>query len=92
MVRPTREHVDGLVGHVRRLEPRFVCISHARVRDALEKHPSLSGPLSYGVCGPLIRDSDAILVLNYFPNGNAIPDETKLRIFRDLRDLLRPSP
>ncbi len=33
-------------------------------------------------------DSDAVVILNYFPNGNAIPDAPKLRIFGELRDRL----
>ena len=87
-VRPTRQHVDALLKHIRELDPRFVCIIHSKVRDALAKHAHLSGPLIYGICGPLLPGSAASVVMNYFPNGNAIRDEPKLQIFRQLRDAL----
>lgn len=87
-VRPTKQHVDALLKHIRDLDPRFVCIIHSKVRDALVKHADLVGSLTYGICGVVLPASAALVVMNYFPNGNAIPDEPKLRIFRELRDAL----
>lgn len=87
-LRPTKQSVDALLQRVRDLDPRIVCIIHSKVRDALLKHGALAGSLTYGICGAVLPSSAAVVVVNYFPNGNAIPDETKLRIFRELRDLL----
>lgn len=87
-VKPSREHVTALIADIHRYEPRFVCIIHSKVREAMHQHAGLSAPLKYGVCGPVIPGSRACVVLNYFPNGNAIPDEPKLAIFRTLRDML----
>ena len=87
-VRPTRHHVETLLEHIYELHPRFICIIHSKVRVALEKHATLSVPLTYGVCGAILPESDASVVMNYFPNGNAIPDAAKLQIFRLLRDAL----
>jgi len=87
-VRPTKEHVDALLMNIRHFGPRIVCIIHAKVRDALVKHGGLAGPLNYGVCGAVLPACGALVVMNYFPNGNAVPDEPKLRIYRELRALL----
>lgn len=87
-VRPTQQHVGALLEHIRELDPRYVCIIHSKVRDALVKHGRLAGRLTYGICGALLPATAASFVMNYFPNGNAIPDEAKLRIFRELRDAL----
>jgi len=87
-VRPTRQHVYRLFAHIRELNPRFACVIHSKVRDALNKNLESADQLDYGICGPLLRGSKSVLVLNYFPNGNNVPDEKKLRIFRALRDEL----
>lgn len=87
-VRPERLHVDGLVSRVRTFDPRYVCVIHSKVRDALNASGCLVAPLSMGVCGALLPGSPAIFVMNYFPNGNGIRDNIKLQIFRELRDEL----
>jgi hypothetical protein len=87
-VRPTRRHVDLLFARIREFSPRFVCVIHSKVRDALNKSPELTDQLDCGICGPLLRASESVFVLNYFPNGNNVPDEKKLRIFQALRDKL----
>ena len=83
-----REHVDRLISKIRKYEPRFACVIHFRVRDALNRYGDLVGPLEYGNCGPLLRECPTDFVLNYFPNGNSIPDGPKLEIFGVLRDRL----
>lgn len=87
-VRPSRDDVSRLFSRIRSLNPRYVCVIHSKVRDALNAQPELTRVLSYGVCGTVLRDCGSVFVLNYFPNGNAIPDKPKLEIFRRLRDLL----
>src|SRR5580658_183903 len=87
-VRPTRQHLDRLIASIRELSPRFVCVIHSKVRDALNKHPDSVHQLDYGICGPLLSHSKSVFVLNYFPNGNSVPDKRKLKIFRALRDEL----
>lgn len=87
-VRPTRRHVDLLFTRIREFDPRFVCVIHSKVRDALNKNPVCAERLDYGICGPLLLGSESVFVLNYFPNGNNVSDEKKLRIFRALRDEL----
>ena len=87
-VRPGRHHVEALLGIVRRFEPRFTCIIHSKVSHALRRFAKLSGPLEYGSCGTVIPGSNTHVFLNYFPNGNSIPDEPKLMIFRALARML----
>jgi hypothetical protein len=81
-------HVDLLFTRIRELKPRFVCVIHSKVRDVLNKNPVSMDRLDYGICGPLLRGSESVFVLNYFPNGNNVPDEKKLKIFGALRDEL----
>ncbi len=85
-VRPTTEHVNRLLNRIREYRPRFVCVIHSKVRDALNKSPHIDPKLNYGNCGRVLKGSDAVFFLNYFPNGNAIRDELKLAVFRALRD------
>lgn len=87
-VRPSPGNVDSLLKHIRELSPRFVCVIHSKVRDALNSYGRLTRPLTYGPCGAILPGSATQFVLNYFPNGNSVDDETKLRIFRELRDAL----
>lgn len=70
------------------LRGRFVCVIHSKVRDALDSHAGLTGQLAYGICGALLPGSPTVFVMNYFPNGNNIPDEPKIEIFTALRDAL----
>jgi hypothetical protein len=87
-VKPTRQDTSFLLQRIRQFEPRFVCVIHSKVRDALNAHPDVIAPLDYGVWGPVLKGSPSRFVLNYFPNGNSVPDEPKLAIYKTLRDAL----
>jgi hypothetical protein len=91
-VRITPHHVACLLDRVREQSPRFACVIHARVRDGLNRHGNLHSPLKYGWCGGVVRGCATEFVLNYFPNGNSITDETKIRIFQLLRQRLSKEP
>jgi hypothetical protein len=85
-VKPNDSHVRRLIARIRENEPRFVCVMHSAVRDALNRHADLKRKLDYGLCGCALPGCSSTFVLNYFPNGNRIPDARKLAVFRDLRD------
>lgn len=87
-VQAREKDVDLLIARIHQLKPRFACVIHSKVRDALKRHRDFKGPLEYGICGRLLSQSQTVFVLNYFPNGNNIPDEKKLEIFGALRDAL----
>ena len=87
-VRPTKQHVNLLLERLRQFDPRFVCVMHHKVRDALNRHPDFKAKLHYGFCGALLLRSPSIFIVNYFPNGNNLADHKKLEIFRALRDAL----
>ena len=89
-VRVTPSHIKSLISRIVEVRPRFACVIHSKVRDGLRQYGALHRPLDYGWCGPVLSECSTEFVLNYFPNGNSIPDETKLHIFRLLRDRLRP--
>lgn len=84
----TAQHVDALSKDILKYDPRFVCVIHYKPRRALNKYAGLVNELTYGICGALLPGSSASFVMNYFPNGNKFPDEKKLQIFRQLRDVL----
>ncbi len=84
-VRPTPQHVDLLLAQIHKFGPRFVCVIHSKVRNALNKRKEFVDRLDYGICGALLPGSQSVFVLNYFPNGNNVRDEKKLEIFRALR-------
>lgn len=90
-VKPTSEHVDRLLTAIRANEPRFVCVIHSKVKKALNGSSLLIRPLEYGLCRTLLPGVASRFVLNYFPNGNAIADELKVQIFRELREALKQS-
>jgi hypothetical protein len=87
-VRPQRSHVGETVGRIHALSPRFLCVIHSKVRDALNAHAGFTKPLTYGINGAILPGSNTNFVLNYFPNGNAITDATKIEIFSKLKALL----
>lgn len=87
-VRVTGDHVSLLLARIRKLEPRFVCVIHSKVRNALNRYAGFSHPLTYGICGAVLSGCQSVFVENYFPNGNSTPDAPKLEIFRGLRDAL----
>jgi hypothetical protein len=84
-VAPRREHVARLLDRIQENRPRFVCVIHSKVKIALNKHGGFLRPLEYGNRGKLLPNCPSEFVLNYFPNGNSIPDKPKLEIFEELR-------
>lgn len=87
-VHPTKEHVDALLGTIAEQNPRIVCVIHGKVAKAVNRHGALLRPMAYGVCGKILPECSSVVALNYFPNGNAIPDSMKLDIFGSVRDIL----
>jgi hypothetical protein len=64
-VRPSQGHVEQVVANIRRLEPRFVCVIHSKVRDALNRHAGFTRELDYGICGAILPACNSQFVLNY---------------------------
>lgn len=87
-VRVSRQHAQKAIANIRQLAPRYVCVIHAKVRDALNRYAGLTRELGYGVCGQILPNCRSQFVLNYFPNGNAVSDTVKVDIFRALRNAL----
>ncbi len=89
-VKPTGEDVLSLCKMIIEYSPKYVCIIHSKVKDAFEKFHNeyIIGNLYYGKCGKILKDCSSVFFFNYFPNGNNIPDEPKLKIFNELKSLL----
>jgi G:T/U-mismatch repair DNA glycosylase len=87
-VRPTLDHAKQLLDVIQTHEPRFACVIHSKVRDALDQSKLLTKCLDYGANGRLLSGCRTEFFMNYFPNGNKIPDTPKIAIFKQLRDQL----
>jgi G:T/U-mismatch repair DNA glycosylase len=87
-VRPLREHVKRGLDEIRHSRPRFVCVIHSKARHALIRYGPLTHELECGMCGPILPACNTQFVLNYFPNGNPIPDAPKLELFSALKKAL----
>jgi hypothetical protein len=87
-VRANDGHVNALLDTIHLYKPRFACVIHSKVRDWLNRSGRLARPLTFGWCGILLSGLNTEFLLNYFPNGNSIPDDPKVNLFRELRDRL----
>jgi len=87
-VKVKKENVAKLVSQIRSRSPRFACVIHSKVMRSLNRHGGFDRPLKYGRWS-VLEHCNTEFIVNYFPNGNSIGDETKIRIFRQLRDRLR---
>ncbi len=89
-VRVKQHHVMSLVDMIRNIKPKFVCVIHGKVKDALNRHADheLRAAIGYGLCGVVLKECETYFVVNYFPNGNAITDDIKINIFAELKALL----
>ena len=90
MVKPKDHDVQKLLSTIRRFEPRFVCVIHAKAQGTINrlKASEIIGKIELGSFNNILRDCKSTFIFNYFPNGNNKPDVLKLRIFRQLRDVL----
>jgi G:T/U-mismatch repair DNA glycosylase len=88
----TPEHVDKFVAHIKKFRPRFVCIIYGKVGKAINRvrktKPEILRDLERGKFDKILRDCPSVFLWTYFPNGNNISDEIKLRHFRMLREKL----
>jgi hypothetical protein len=82
----TKENVSLLLDRIRMYKPNNICIIHSKVRVEIEKE--IGKKISYGANGKLIDNCETVFYCNYFPNGNNIPAEEKLRIYRLIKDEL----
>lgn len=87
-VRVSLDHAVDLINAIHKHKPRTVCVIHSKVRRALFRSKLLNRDLRYDTDDLLLPGSDARFFLNYFPNGNNVPDEVKVEIFERLKRCL----
>ena len=89
-VKATSNDVLILCETIIKYSPKFVCIIHSKVKNAFDRFSNqhIIRNLSYGNSGNVLKNCSSTFFLNYFPNGNNIPDEPKLKIFGDIKSLL----
>ena len=89
-VKPTSEHLSNLIDKITKYTPMIICVIHSKVRDAFNKSkdPRIIGKLTYGNSGYLLKNCQTLFFLNYFPNGNNVPDPPKIKIFNEIKLLL----
>ena len=87
-VKTRMDDSDRLIDRIDKYKPRIVCVIHSKVRDTLNNNPRVTTSLKYGCCGKALSKSESIFYVNHFPNGNSIPKEPKLELFRQIREKL----
>ncbi|NLX03467.1 MAG: hypothetical protein GXY40_13220 [Syntrophomonadaceae bacterium] len=85
-VKVKREDVMLMLDRIRRYRPKIVCIIHSEVKNQFGKVTGIS--LQDGFNGKVLDGCDTDFYYNHFPNGNSIPDEVKIDIYRTIRNNL----
>jgi len=85
-VRVVEDDVILMIERIKRLKPKNVCIIHSKVMKSFKRFANIN--LSYGYNGRLFNNMDILFYCNYFPNGNNIRTETKLDIYKMIKDNL----
>jgi len=78
--------IELMIDRIQRYKPKMVCILHSKVKDEFSKY--LNKDLVYGYNGKLLDNSDTEFYCNYFPNGNSLPTEIKVKIYKEIKDKL----
>ena len=89
-VKANQQNVIDLFSTIKEYKPKIACLIHSKVKDAIERYykNNIQNNIRYGNCGNLLKGSSTIFFFNYFPNGNNIKDEPKLKIFEEIKQLL----
>lgn len=82
----TKDDVELMIERIKKYNPKNVCIIHSKVMKQFKKETGIT--LKIGYNGKVFKDIDTEFYCNYFPNGNRIPTETKVKIYKILRDNL----
>ena len=85
-VKAKREDVELMIERIKKYKPKNVCIIHSVVMKQFNKVTGIE--LKYGYNGKVLKDSNTEFYCNYFPNGNPIPTESKIEIYKEIRDNL----
>lgn len=86
LVRVNNEDVINMINRIEKYKPKIVCIIHSKVKTKLSNY--INKNLVYGYNGQLLENLDTEFYCNYFPNGNNIPTERKINIYKEIRDKL----
>lgn len=91
-IKPTEKDVVKLLQSIKAHRPKVVCILHSKVFKALSKYmydtTQKKLPEKYGSLGYLMPRAKTRFYLAPFPHGNSIPDEDKVKVFKQIRRYL----
>jgi hypothetical protein len=85
-VKVKKEDTELLISRIKRYKPKNVCIIHSDVMKHFRKATGIK--LIYGYNGKVLEDLDTEFYCNYFPNGNNIKTEQKVKIYVELKNSL----
>lgn len=85
-VKVTKKDVLLMLERIKRFKPKNVCIIHSEVMKHFAKVTGIN--LKYGYNGKVLDGYNIEFYCNYFPNGNNIPTETKVKIYEILKNNL----
>ncbi|WP_185903654.1 uracil-DNA glycosylase family protein [Hathewaya massiliensis] len=90
-VKVSEEHIKSLIGKIIEYKPKTVCIIHSKIKNKFNRvndFRKLEDINDYGNYGKLLKECNSVFFMQYFPNGNSISKEMKLKIFGEIRESL----
>lgn len=90
-VKPQKGHCILLEKSIRQYKPKIVILLHAKVYHAFAEnycHKYIFKKNEYGCCGKLLPDCDTIFFYIPFPHGNAIKNDIKIHLYKELKCFL----
>lgn len=76
--------VELMINRIKRNKPKVVCIIHSIVMKHFKKATGIE--LKIGYNGKIFEELDTVFYCNYFPNGNNITTEEKVKVYENLRN------
>ena len=80
------QDVELMLDRIKKYKPKNVCIIHSVIMKHFKKVTGVE--LKIGYNGKVLEDSDTEFYCNYFPNGNNKTTQSKLDIYKLLKDSL----
>jgi len=88
-VKLTDQEIEHFIRNICENRPRIVCIIHSKVSDAFNEYARRNAPevgtVAVAKFTQPLQNCPTRFICNYFPNGNSVPDKTKIDIFVSVR-------
>lgn len=85
-VKVKSEDTELMINRIKTYRLKNVCIIHGEVMKYFKRATGIE--LKIGYNGRVFKDLNTEFYCNYFPNGNSISTETKIRVYQALKNNL----